>query len=123
MKEYMVKILEAVKQEFDAEYIKNYVYTNADNYIDEEDMKEAGYEDVYEYYTNKGAGGNGLEYDLIGEMTDWAEEKFKTKDLVENEDFRYGLDYYIKEFFPYWYFVDYRIKSDIDKLMDAMDNE
>ena len=114
------EILKAIKKEFNKDYIKSYVYNNYSGYVDEEEMEEAGYDDMYEYYTEEGAGGNGLEYDLIEEMRIWAEEKFKIKDLIEIEDFRYGLDYYIKEFFPYWYFVDYRIKSDVDKLMDSM---
>jgi len=115
------KILKAIKKEFDEDYIKSYVYNNYSGYVDEEEMEEAGYDDMYEYYTEEGAGGNGLEYDLIEEMRIWAEEKFKIKDLVGVEDFRYGLDYYIKEFFPYWYFVDYRIKSGVDNLMDSLD--
>jgi len=115
------KILKAIKKEFNEDYIKSYVYNNSSGYVDEEEMEVAGYDDMYEYYTEEGAGGNGLEYDLIEEMRIWAEEKFKIKDLVGVEDFRYGLDYYIKEFFPYWYFVDYRIKSGVDNLMDSLD--
>lgn len=115
------KILNAVKKEFNEDYIKSYVFDNGNNYVNDEEMEEAGYEDMYEYYTKEGAGGNGLEWDLIGEMVKWAEEKFKVEDLYNIDDFKYGLDYYIKEFFPYWYFVDYRIKTDVDKLMDRMD--
>lgn len=121
------EILEAVKKEFDEEYMRFYVENNYADYLEEEDIEkfeESEYINIFDFYTQEGIGGNGFETDIMTEIGRWASEKFEISEdeLWENEEFRYGIDYYIQEFFPYHYFVDYRKKSDLEILMDKFND-
>jgi hypothetical protein len=119
------EIMNIIKKEFDEFFMKQYVYDNFLNYCDEEEMEEAGYDDYYSYYTEEGAGGNGLEYDILELMWKYIKEKFNidlSEDSKENEDLRYDLDYYIKSFFPYYEVKDYRKENDIDKIIKNLNN-
>ena len=123
IKEQTEKIMKDISNEFDGEYIEQYVLDNFANYCDMEDMEEEGYDDPYKYYTELGAGGNGIENDLINDMWEYIKENYDI-DLSNDDytDLRYALEYYIKEYFPHYYFKDYRIKSNFDKLLDDWDS-
>ena len=121
------KILEKVKEEFNEEYIRYYVNNNYADYLEEEELEEfenSEYENIFDYYALEGIGGNGFEGDLTNMMGEWVEENFEIDGdkLWDNEDFRYGIDYYMLEHFPTYYFVDYRKKNDLDNLMSRFDN-
>lgn len=121
------KILEEVKKEFNLEFIKFYIENNYADYLEEEELEEfenSEYDSMFDYYALEGIGGNGFEGDIMTMAGDWAAEKFGITDdeLWSDDDFRYGMDYYILEHFPTYYFVDYRKKNDLDDLMSRFDN-
>lgn len=113
-------IMNDLKNHFDKEYISQHIYNNFAEYGDDEEMEEAGYTDQLEYYKDM-VGGNGLEVDLINEMWEYLKEKGIDLTDEKYEDLRYEIEYYIQEHFPNYYFVDYRKKSDYQKLMDSLD--
>ena len=121
------KILEEVKKEFNLEFIKFYIENNYADYLEEEELEEfenSEYDSMFDYYALEGIGGNGFEGDIMTMAGDWAAEKFGITDdeLWSDDDFRYGMDYYILEHFPTYYFVDYRKKNNLDDLMSRFDN-
>ena len=121
--EEFTDVMGDIKNHFNGDYINMYILDNFNNYCDEEDMEETNYDDPIKYYKEEGAGGNGIEYDLIDKMWKYLKEKHNI-DLSEDkyEDLRYSIDYYIKDNFPYFYFVDYRKESDYDKLIKNFNN-
>jgi hypothetical protein len=117
--ENLTEIMEDVKNEFNLEYINMYIINHFQDYCDDEEMEENGYEDPVKFYKEMGAGGNGIEYDLLDEMWNYVKEKYGI-DLADKkyDDLTYDMNYYIKEHFPYFYFVDYRKKNDLTKNWD-----
>ena len=108
------KIMDDIRKEFSEEFINNYIYQNFSEYCGIEEMEDNGYDDEAKYYREMGAGGNGLEHDMLNLMWEHIKEKYGINlSGNEYEDLRYDLDYYIKEYFPYYYFVDYRKKNDL----------
>ena len=115
-------VMTDVKNEFNEQFINLYIMEHYSEYCDDEEAEEAGYDDQATYYKEEGAGGNGIEYDLINEIWEYIAEKHNIN-LSENkyEDLKYMIDYYIKEFFPHFYFVDYRKETDVQKMMRSFD--
>ncbi len=116
-------IMTDVKNHFDVKFIDFYIMEHYSDYCDEEEMEEAGYDDQVAYYKTEGAGGNGIEYDLINDIWEYIKEKYEIN-LSENkyEDIRYAIDYHIKDFFPNFYFVDYRKETETQKMMKSLGN-
>ena len=111
------KIMEDIRIYFKPWFIDEYITYNFDDYCDQFDMEEEGYDDMVKYYKNEG-GGNGIEYDLIQQMWDYIKEKYNI-DLsdVKYINLKYSLDYYIKENFPYFQIKDYRLETSYDRLL------
>lgn len=116
-------IMDDIKKEFNEDYIKMYIVNNYHNYIDDEDVEESDYDDPVEYYIQEGAGGNGIENDLINLIWEYVKDKYNI-DLSDNkyEDLRYDIEYYMQEIFPHYYFVDYRKDTDFNKLSKNWDD-
>ena len=115
-------VMTDVKNHFNEQFINLYIMEHYSEYCDDEEAEEAGYDDQATYYKEEGAGGNGIEYDLINEIWEYVAEKYDIN-LSENkyDDLGYMVDYYIKESFPYFYFVDYRKETDVQKMMKNFD--
>lgn len=112
-------IMDDIRKEFSKEFIDTYIYEHFAEYCDVEDMEEEGYEDEVKYYKEMGAGGNGIEYDLLNMMWEHIKDKYDINlSDKKYDDLTYDLNYYIKENFPYFYFVDYRKKNDLTKNWD-----
>jgi hypothetical protein len=123
-KEDFSEIINSIKTNFNEDYINQFIMEHFYDYCDDEEMIEAGYDDQAKYCRETGASGNGIEGDLITEMWDYLKDAFNIN-LSDNkyEDIKYALDYHIKDFFPYYYFVDYRKETNYQKMMKSLDNK
>lgn len=112
-------ILKDIKEKYNEDYINQYIQENFYEYCDDEEMEEHGYDDQVSYYKEMGAGGNGIEYDLIQQIWDYIKDKYNV-DLGDKQynDLRYSIEYHIKDFFPYFEVIDYRKKNDLTSNWD-----
>lgn len=112
-------IMDDIRKEFNKEFIDTYIYDHFSEYCDSEEMEEDGYDDEAKYYRETGSGGNGIEYDLLNLMWEHIKKKYGINlSDKKYDDLTYDLDYYIKENFPSFYFVDYRKGNELTKNWD-----